>query len=91
VGKSSLIATLSRDRHETRIDGRRYVPVLVVEVPQSATAKLLPKSVLRALGTQVPGSMTAGAINDLMVTRLRLAGARAVIFDEISAVDRLIS
>jgi hypothetical protein len=84
VGKSSLIATLSRDYPESRKDGRRHVPVLVVEVPQSATAKLLPKSVLRALGIQVPGSMTAGAMFDLMVTQLRLADTRVVIFDEIS-------
>ncbi|WP_446326573.1 TniB family NTP-binding protein [Burkholderia pseudomallei] len=84
VGKSSLIANLSRDYPETRVDGRRHVPVLVVEVPQSATAKLLPKSVLRALGIQVPGSMTAGSMFDLMVTQLRLAGTRVMIFDEIS-------
>ncbi|ANB70914.1 transposase [Paraburkholderia phytofirmans OLGA172] len=85
VGKSSLIAKLSRDYPENdRIDGRRHVPVLVVKVPQSATAKLLPKSVLRALGIQVPGSMTAGAMFDLMVTQLRLARTRVVIFDEIS-------
>lgn len=84
VGKSSLIASLSRDYPETRIDGRRHVPVLVVEVPHSATAKLLPKSVLRALGIQVPGSMTAGAMFDMMVTQLRLAGTRVVVFDEIS-------
>jgi hypothetical protein len=84
VGKSSLIATLSRAYPESRVDGRRRVPVLVVEVPQSATVKLLPKSVLRALGIQVPGSMTAGAMFDLMVTQLRLAGTRVVIFDEIS-------
>lgn len=84
VGKSSLISTLSRDYPETRIDGRRYIPVLVVEVPQSATAKLLPKSVLRALGLQGTGSMTAGALFDLMVTQLRIAGTRVIIFDEIS-------
>lgn len=84
VGKSSLIATLSRAYPESRVDGRRHVPVLVVEVPQSATAKLLPKSVLRALGIQVPARMTAGVMFDLMVTQLRLAGTRIVIFDEIS-------
>jgi hypothetical protein len=84
VGKSSLIAKLSRDYPETRIDGRRHVPVLVVKVPQSATAKLLPKSVLRALGIKVLGSMTAGTMFDLMVEQLRLAGTRVVIFDEIS-------
>ncbi|MFM0557612.1 TniB family NTP-binding protein [Paraburkholderia sediminicola] len=84
VGKSSLIANLSRSYPMYRIDGRRHVPVLVVEVPTAATAKLLPKSVLRALGIQVPGSMTADAMFDMMVTQLRLAGTRVVIFDEVS-------
>ncbi|WP_341313746.1 TniB family NTP-binding protein [Paraburkholderia sp. IMGN_8] len=84
VGKSSLIAKLSRDYPETRNEGRRNVPVLVVRVPHSATVKLLPKSVLRALGIQVRGSMTESAMFDLMVEQLRLAGTRVVIFDEIS-------
>ncbi|WCM19933.1 TniB family NTP-binding protein [Paraburkholderia bryophila] len=84
AGKSSLIASLSRDYPANRIDGRRHVPVLVVKVPASATAKLLPKSVLGALGIQVPRSMTAGAMFDLMVEQLRLASTRVVIFDEIS-------
>jgi hypothetical protein len=60
------------------------VQVLVVEVPPSATVKLLPKSVLRALGIRVPGSMTAGTMFDLMVEQLRLAGTHVVIFDETS-------
>lgn len=84
VGKSSLIATLSRAYPQTRINGRRHVPVLVVGVPPSATPKVLPKSVLRALGIQVRGSLTEGAMSDLMVDQLRLAGTRVVIFDEIS-------
>jgi hypothetical protein len=84
VGKSSLIVTLSRNYPETRSEGRRRVPVLVVRVPHSATVKLLPKSVLRALGIRVPGSMTAGTMFDLMVEQLRLAGTRVVVFDEIS-------
>ncbi|MFM0221669.1 TniB family NTP-binding protein [Paraburkholderia dipogonis] len=84
AGKSSLIASLSRDYPASRIDGRRHVPVLVVNVPPSATAKLLPKSVLGALGIKVSRSMTAGAMFDWMVEQLRLAGTRVVIFDEIS-------
>jgi hypothetical protein len=84
AGKSSLIASLSRDYPANRLDGRRHVPILVVNVPPSATAKLLPKSVLGALGIQVPRSMTAGAMFDLMVVQLRLAGTRVMIFDEIS-------
>lgn len=84
VGKSSLIARLSREYPANRIDGRRHVPVLVVKVPPSATAKVLPKSVLAALGIKAPRSMTADAMVDLMLEQLRLAGTRVVIFDEIS-------
>jgi hypothetical protein len=84
VGKSSLIANLARGYPESRIDGRRYVPVLVVEVPPSTTVKLLPKCVLHALGIHVPSSMTAGAMSELMEKQLRLAATRVVIFDEIS-------
>ena len=84
AGKSSLIARLVRDYPANRIDGRRHVPILVVKVPPSATVKLLPNSVLAALGIQVPRSMTAGAMFNLMAEQLRLAGTRVVIFDEIS-------
>jgi Bacterial TniB protein len=84
VGKSSLIVNLSRDYPETRVDGRRHVPVLVVEVPRDATVKTLPRSVLSALGIKISPKMTAGVMFDLMVEQLRLAGTRAVIFDEIS-------
>jgi hypothetical protein len=84
VGKSSLIAKLSRDYPETRNAGRRNVPVLVVRVPHSTTVKLLPKSVLRALGFRVRGNMTEGELFSLMVEQLDLAGTRVVIFDEIS-------
>jgi hypothetical protein len=84
AGKSSLIARLSRDYPESRIEGCRRVPVLVVDVPPSATSKLLPKSVLRALGIRVPGTMTGGTMFDLMVEQLSLAGTRVIIFDEIS-------
>lgn len=84
VGKSSLIANLARGYPETKDEGRRHVPVLVVEVPNAATAKLLPKSVLGALGIQVRGSMTAGAMFDQMIQQLRLARTQVIIFDEIS-------
>lgn len=84
VGKSSLVASLVRKYPERRLNGRRSVPVLVVRVPQSATAKLLPKSVLGALGIKVAARTTAGVMFDLMLTQLRLAGTRVIIFDEIS-------
>ncbi|MYN28934.1 TniB family NTP-binding protein [Duganella levis] len=84
VGKSSIVTTLARKYPESRVDGRRYVPVLIVRVPQSATAKLLPNSVLAALGIKVAASTTGGAMFSLMLTQLRLAGTRVIIFDEIS-------
>lgn len=84
VGKSSIVATLARKYPESRVEGRRYIPVLIVRVPQSATAKLLPKSVLAALGITVAARTTAGAMFDLMLTQLRLACTRVIIFDEIS-------
>lgn len=84
VGKSSLIATLARTYPPARINGRLTVPVLVVEVPQFASAKQLPSCVLQALGLQVTRSMTAGAMFELMLKQLALAGTRVVIFDEIS-------
>lgn len=84
VGKSSIVATLARKYPESRVDGRRYIPVLIVSVPQSATAKLLPKSVLAALGIKVATRTTAGTMFDMMLTQLRLAGTRVIIFDEIS-------
>ncbi len=84
VGKSSLIATLTRAYPQTRVNGRLHAPVLVVDVPQFASAKVLPKIVLQALGLQVTGSMSAGSMFDLMKKQLELAGTRVVIFDEIS-------
>lgn len=84
VGKSSLIATLARAYPKTRVNGRLVAPVLVVEVPQFASAKQLPIGVLQALGLQVTGTMTVGSMFDLMKKQLELAGTRVVIFDEIS-------
>lgn len=84
VGKSSLIATLARAYPQTRVNGRLVAPVLVVEVPQFASAKQLPISVLQALGLQMTGTMTVGSMFELMKKQLALAGTRVVIFDEIS-------
>lgn len=84
VGKSTLIARLMRDYPQTRANGRLRAPVLVVEVPQFASAKQLPFSVLQALGLQVTHTMTVGSMFELMKKQLELAGTRVVIFDEIS-------
>lgn len=84
AGKSSLIARLGRAYPKTRINGRLHAPVLVVEVPQSASPKQLPGCVLEALGLKGIGNKTVGSMFDLMLEQLKLAGTRVVIFDEIS-------
>jgi hypothetical protein len=84
VGKSMLINTLQRDFPETRSEGRRRVPVLVVRLETGVSPKLLPSSVLKALGLPVQGKLTSAAIYERMVSQLRLAGTRVLIFEEAS-------
>jgi hypothetical protein len=84
VGKSSMIAALSRNYPPTRVNGRMFAPVLVVAVPQGASPKDLPYCVLQALGLNVTSRMTVKSLFDLMKEQLKLAGTRVVIFDEIS-------
>lgn len=84
VGKSMLINALVREFGETKIDGRRRVPVLVVPVPTPATTLELPKSVVAALGMPVQRSITSGAMGTRMLEQLKLVGTRVIIFEEAS-------
>ena len=84
VGKSMLINTLQRDYPETRSGGRRHVPVLVVRLEPGVSPKLLPSCVLEALGVPVPSRLTSAEIRKRMLSQLKLAGTRAVLFDEAS-------
>ncbi|OLL33749.1 transposition helper protein [Burkholderia sp. SRS-W-2-2016] len=84
VGKSMLINALVREFGETKIDGRRRVPVLVVQVPTPATTLELPKSVVAALGMPVQRSITSGAMGTRMLEQLKLVGTRVIIFEEAS-------
>ncbi|MDR5752155.1 MULTISPECIES: ATP-binding protein [unclassified Caballeronia] len=84
VGKSMLINALVREFGETKIDGRRRVPVLVVPVPTPATTLELPKSVVGALGMPVQRSITSGAMGTRMLEQLKLVGTRVIIFEEAS-------
>jgi len=82
VGKTMLIDSLKRDFPETKVDGRRHVPVLVVPTPTPATTLELPKSVVTALKLPVPRSITPGAMNTRMFEQLKLVGTRVVLFEE---------
>jgi hypothetical protein len=84
VGKSMLIQALRRNFPESKVDGRRRVPVLVVQVPTPVSPLQLPSSVLEALGLPVHGSMNSGVLRLRMRDQLKLAGTRVVIFDEAS-------
>ncbi len=85
VGKTSLIRALSRLYPEGRVDGRRRVPVLVVPVSPNVSPLLLPGSVLTALGVPLPQrGITSGVMSNRAIDQLRLAGTRALIFEEAS-------
>lgn len=84
VGKSMLINALRRAFPETKVDGRRRVPVVVVPVPTPVSPVLLPSSVLTALGLPVQRSITSGAMGNRMLEQLKLAGTRVVMFEEAS-------
>jgi hypothetical protein len=84
VGKSMLINALKRAFPETKVDGRRHVPLLIVPVPTPVSPLLLPSSVLTALGLPVQRSITSGAMGTRMLDQLKLAGTRVIIFEEAS-------
>lgn len=84
VGKSMLINALKRAFPETKVDGRRHMPLLVVPVPTPVTPVLLPSSVLSALRVPVQRSITSGAMGNRMLDQLNLARTRVVIFEEAS-------
>ncbi|UTH75648.1 TniB family NTP-binding protein [Chromobacterium sp. IIBBL 290-4] len=84
AGKSMLIEKLKRDYPETKVNGRRQVPVLVVELETPVSPRLLPSCVLAALGLPVPENARMGALNARMQKQLDLAGTRVVLFDEVN-------
>ncbi|RQS61246.1 ATP-binding protein [Burkholderia sp. Bp8963] len=83
VGKSMLINALSRANEESKVDGRRHVPVLVVPIGTNISPKLLPSSVLDALGMPLTGR-TSGVLDAHMVKQLKNAGTRVLLFEEAS-------
>lgn len=87
VGKTMLIKALSRTHPEEKVGAKRKIPVLVVKVPSTISPKLLPVSVLRALGVAVPArGASVGVMMERMFDQLRLAGTRVIIFEEASHI-----
>lgn len=85
VGKSMLIGALARQHPETKVDGKRCVPVLVIRISPNISPTLLPTSVLEALGVPLPlRKDTTGVMLKRMVDQLRLAQNKVLIFEEAS-------
>lgn len=87
VGKSMLINALCRRYPETKVDGRRHVPVLQVPLPPGISHSGLSASVLTALGMPVPHSGKSAKPRELeerMNKQLQLAGTRVLMFEEAS-------
>lgn len=85
AGKTTLVRALASEFPETRVNGRRRVPVLVVPVPTPVSPKMLPSSVLLALGLPVRSRGSTGSdLRELMKEQLKLANTRVLIFEEAS-------
>jgi Bacterial TniB protein len=85
VGKTMLGKALARLYPAYRVNGRRTVPVLRVPLPPGVSPKLLPLSVLQALGVPLPQrGLASGVMVNRMSEQLRLAGTRVLIFEEAS-------
>lgn len=82
-GKTELVRLIAREYPESRQNGRRQVPVLVVYISSGTAPKDLPNAVIMALGLpKHTGSVST--INKHMYLQLELAGVRVIIFDEAS-------
>lgn len=84
-GKTELIKTIARRYPESRQNGRRTVPLLVVYIESGTNPKDLPIAVIQALGLPPPkDSMRVKSLRTFMLSQLALAGVRVIVFDEAS-------
>ena len=86
AGKSMLINSLKRAFPESNVDGRRFVPLLVVPLPSAVSSLELPSSVIDALGLPVQRNVTAPAQGRRMLKQLELARTRVMLFEEASHI-----
>lgn len=85
VGKTMVSKALVLLYPQSKVDGRRRIPVLHVFLPNNMSPLLLPNSVLLALGVPLPSrGHTSGVMFNRMVDQLRLAGTVVIIFEEAS-------
>lgn len=86
-GKTEVLEALAREYPATRVNGMRKVPVLIVYVLSGGGTRALDEAVIRALGVPVPKNLPGeNGLKDFMVTQLRAAKVRVILFDEASHV-----
>lgn len=85
VGKTQLLNALARNYPQTKNNGMRHVPLLVVPISASISPLLLPSNILTALGVKLPmRGITSGVMFQRMVDQLRLAKTQVILADEAS-------
>lgn len=85
VGKTALIKHFRRLHSETKVDGRRHVPVLFASVMPGTSWLMLPHGVIKALGVPQPRASTkSGTVTSYLRDQLRQAGTRSILFEEAS-------
>jgi hypothetical protein len=84
IGKTALMKALARAHPEARVDGRRRVPVLRLELSSSISPKQLPRSVLASLKVPIPRTGSAGFMFDYMGEQLHRAGTLMLLVGEAS-------
>lgn len=84
IGKTAVMKALARAYPEVRVDGRRRIPVLRLELPSAISPLQLSDSVLRALKAPVPRTGNAGSRFQQMGEQLERAGTRIILLGEAS-------
>jgi hypothetical protein len=84
VGKSMLMKALARAFPATRVDGRRRVEVLLVDLRSNISPLQMPDNVLRSLNVPRRRPGNAGDKFESMAEQLHLAGTRVILVGEAS-------
>jgi hypothetical protein len=85
VGKSKLIEVLARENPESRVGGKRRVPIVVASVPESVSPQHLPGCVIAGLGLPLSRG-TVGTARNFMYAQLDNAGTQGIFFEEASHI-----
>lgn len=84
-GKTEVLEAIAREFPPTTTEGFRSYPVLLVYVPSGGGTRALDDAVIRALGVPVPKNVSGEhGLKEFMLTQLKRASVRVILFDEAS-------